>query len=292
MSTSNSEINRFQLSSLTCILFVLSFFSNRGQSTWQHANQQFNVEGNAIQHSAGRTYLISDFMDEHFLSAGCIIHAYDLNGQLMFKKKISLGESVRTTKTIISNDGKLVLVGHYTPNCHIGQGKGFWMKLDTNGIILDSTVFGSVNSSDINFTDAVQLANGYYCIAGQNKVYQYDSGLNTYTSSVIPWNVNSLGISQNGNLLVNTSQSASGPHEILELDSQLGVLQTYSTSGALKAFAFNNGCYYALSTQGFLERRSQNFLLLNTSSVTQNFAGGFRVNHFSFNQDTIQHRFI
>jgi len=288
MSTSNSEINRFQFSCLTCILFILSFFSTRGQSTWQHADQQFNIWGNSIQYSAGRTYLISDFMDEQFLSGGCIVNAFDLNGQLKFKKKISLGESVRTAKTIISNDGKLVLVGYYTPNCHIGgQEKGFWMKLDTNGIILDSTVFSSVNSSDINFADAVQLANGYYCIAGQNKVYQYDSGLNTYTSSVIPWNVNSLGISQNGNLLVNTSQSAAGPHETLELDSQLGVLQTYTTSGALKAITFNNGCYYSLSPQGFLERRSQNFLLLNTSSAAQNYAGGFRLNHFSFDQDTI-----
>lgn len=258
------------------------------QTTWQHAEQQFNVGGNSIQHSAGRTYLISDFMDKYFLSRGFLVHAYDLNGQLRFKREIRLGESASTAKTILSNDGKLVLAGHYASNCHLGgQDKGFWMKLDTNGVTMDSSVFSSVNSSDIAFRDLVQLANGYYCLAAQNKVYQYDSGLHTYTSTTISWHVNSLGISQNGNLLVNTSQSASGPHQTLELDSQLSVVQTYTASGALKAMAFNNGCYYTLSTQGIVERRSQNLLLLNSSAVAQNFAAGFRVNHFSVDQDTV-----
>jgi hypothetical protein len=161
------------------------------------------------------------------------------------------------------------------------------MKLDTNGVVLDSTVFSSAGSANVNFIDAVQLANGDYGMASPTGLYVLDAGLNTYTSTTISGNINSLGISQSGNLLVNRSQSASGPHETLELDSQFNVLQTFTTSFALQSLSFNNGFYYALTAQRVLERRSQNFQLLNTSSNAQNFAGGFLVNHFSLDHDTL-----
>lgn len=99
--------------------------------------------------------------------------SYDVNGTLLFRKKIFSNEDSRHLSTAVVSNDKILLIGDYNFGGSAEQGLGFYvLKISFDGEPLGCSIYRIADFNDHLITDAKVLKTGKIALVGKTGYYQ------------------------------------------------------------------------------------------------------------------------